>query len=186
MSPDPATDCIAKIDAAAFMHELGHTLGLLHGGDEKFTYEPNYLSVMNYAFAFPNTLTDRPLDYSPRANLPPLHEFSLDEPQGVLGAIPTTAVPGWNKTAFSYYNSGKDVCAYAFAELKPTDWNRDNDGVDPGVQAAIDEIDMESTSGDEDCQQPGSIGARLLTSYDDWANLDYAGGGAECCAWANL
>lgn len=32
------------------MHELGHNLGLLHGGLECTNQKPNYLSVMNYDF----------------------------------------------------------------------------------------------------------------------------------------
>ena len=36
--------------AGTLMHELGHNLGLRHGGDDHTKYKPNYLSVMNYAF----------------------------------------------------------------------------------------------------------------------------------------
>jgi len=36
--------------AGTFMHELGHALGLQHGGVDDDLYKPNYLSVMNYAF----------------------------------------------------------------------------------------------------------------------------------------
>ena len=32
------------------MHELGHNLGLRHGGDDLPNFKPNYLSVMNYSF----------------------------------------------------------------------------------------------------------------------------------------
>ena len=34
--------------AALSMHELGHNLGLLHGGGDCFNNKPNYISVMNY------------------------------------------------------------------------------------------------------------------------------------------
>lgn len=34
--------------AGTFMHELGHTLGLKHGGNDIINNKPNYLSVMNY------------------------------------------------------------------------------------------------------------------------------------------
>ena len=34
------------------MHELGHNLGLKHGGINHQNYKPNYLSVMNYDFQF--------------------------------------------------------------------------------------------------------------------------------------
>ena len=36
------------------MHELGHNLGLEHGGHDRVNCKPNYLSVMNYAFTNPN------------------------------------------------------------------------------------------------------------------------------------
>ena len=32
------------------MHELGHNLGLEHGGADCFNFKPNYVSVMNYNF----------------------------------------------------------------------------------------------------------------------------------------
>jgi hypothetical protein len=32
------------------MHELGHNLGLLHGGDDDINNKPNYLSIMNYMY----------------------------------------------------------------------------------------------------------------------------------------
>ncbi|WP_214411864.1 hypothetical protein [Sphaerisporangium fuscum] len=36
--------------SGTFVHELGHALGLLHGGDGDLNYKPNYLSVMNYRY----------------------------------------------------------------------------------------------------------------------------------------
>ena len=36
--------------AGTFMHELGHTLGLYHGGDNIYGNKPNYLSIMNYLY----------------------------------------------------------------------------------------------------------------------------------------
>lgn len=33
-----------------FMHELGHTMGLRHGGGDDVNFKPNLLSIMNYAF----------------------------------------------------------------------------------------------------------------------------------------
>ena len=45
--------------AGTFMHELGHTLGLGHGGRDPVTgpdhtnYKPNYYSVMNYSWTTP-------------------------------------------------------------------------------------------------------------------------------------
>ena len=48
------------------MHELGHNLGLRHGGGDDVNYKPNYLSIMNYAFQFAGLRQDEPprFDYS--------------------------------------------------------------------------------------------------------------------------
>ena len=43
---------VADVRANTFrevmLHELGHTLGLRHGGDDDSNCEPNYVSAMNY------------------------------------------------------------------------------------------------------------------------------------------
>ena len=41
---------LANYQASTMMHELGHNLGLRHGGDEDTNYKPNYVSVMNYLY----------------------------------------------------------------------------------------------------------------------------------------
>ena len=64
--------------ANTFMHELGHNLGLHHGGSDDVNYKPNYLSVMNYVFAgtLPRFNGPNVLDYS--RFVIPLDENSLD------------------------------------------------------------------------------------------------------------
>jgi hypothetical protein len=52
-----------------FMHELGHNLGLRHGGDDDVNFKPNYPSVMNYWL----TMT-RIIDYSSGTLPPPQRE----------------------------------------------------------------------------------------------------------------
>ena len=46
------TNGVGSVDeqAATFMHELGHNLGLDHGGGDDINYKPNYMSIMNYLF----------------------------------------------------------------------------------------------------------------------------------------
>lgn len=39
-------------------HELGHSLGLSHGGNDGFNFKPNYLSIMNYLYR-PGLARDR-------------------------------------------------------------------------------------------------------------------------------
>jgi hypothetical protein len=46
--------------AAIFMHELGHTLGLKHGGADHVNLKPNYHSIMNYLWATPPDGVNKP------------------------------------------------------------------------------------------------------------------------------
>ena len=69
--------------AGTLMHELGHTLGLRHGGGDDLLNKPNHLSVMNYSFqltGLQDTSGNRFLDYS-RFSIP-FDERALNESQG--------------------------------------------------------------------------------------------------------
>jgi len=90
-----ADDGVGSISqqAGTLMHELGHNLGLRHGGSDDTNYKPNYLSVMNYSFQMDGIPTNDPIanpfvfgrvDYARRA-LAPLDELNLQELPG-LGA----------------------------------------------------------------------------------------------------
>ena len=41
---------LINLQAAGFLHEFGHNLGLRHGGDNDTLYKPNYMSTMNYLY----------------------------------------------------------------------------------------------------------------------------------------
>ena len=72
--------------AGTFMHELGHTLGLTHGGTDGTTqdhtpFKVNYFSVMNYHWQTPNPYYGPAawlLDYS-RVALPDVNEAAVRE-----------------------------------------------------------------------------------------------------------
>jgi hypothetical protein len=78
--------------ANTIMHELGHNLGLLHGGNEYTNYKPNYNSVMNYEYQFPGVDTDCQrggdglLDYSRNTRIT-LNESALVESAGMCGNV---------------------------------------------------------------------------------------------------
>lgn len=97
--------------AAVIMHELGHNLGLRHGGNENDNWKPNYNSVMNYLFQTTGVDTncdaigDGVLNYS-SGTRPTIDERAVLDQNGVCGpghpidfnnanGIETTPYP-WN------------------------------------------------------------------------------------------
>jgi hypothetical protein len=47
---EDATNQLINYQSSTLMHELGHNLGLRHGGNVNTNYKPNYLSIMNYLY----------------------------------------------------------------------------------------------------------------------------------------
>ncbi len=121
----------ADQQAGTFMHEMGHTLGLHHGGADDLNYKPNYKSVMSYAWQLPNLL-DWELDYSTQA-LPTLQEDQLNEPAGLgaaAGSYTNVQVP------FGWVQNPGDTPTVLFASLAggdAVDWNDDGDTADTAV-----------------------------------------------------
>ena len=88
-----------QTDAGSFMHELGHNLGLDHGGpmsrdpfaqmQSEINYKPQHLSVMNYWYSYLNYVGQRPLDYSIYRGdqLGTINETLLDERFGITGGM---------------------------------------------------------------------------------------------------
>ena len=79
--------------ANTIMHEVGHNLGLRHGGDVNTpNYKPNYNSIMNYRYQWPGVDTDCDvagngvLAYS-TGSRNTLNELSLLEAAGVCNGV---------------------------------------------------------------------------------------------------
>ncbi len=92
-----------------FIHEMGHDLGLRHGGEEDLNEKPNYPSVMNYAYQgleSGGSIATRTVAFS-HGTLPALDECALVE-EGIFAGVPAADLsflptwwpgPGWTATA---------------------------------------------------------------------------------------
>jgi len=144
--------------AGTFMHELGHTLGLRHGGADDEQYKPNYLSVMNYSFQTRGLRVaglDGILDYS-IADLGILDEDTLDEMNGIPGAAGLT---GYGTRWFC--SAGARVTNSAFG---PLDWNCDG-VIDP------DPVSVNANKSGELFDRTTRLGTQ-----EDWSQIRFAGG----------
>lgn len=76
------------------LHELGHNLGLDHGGADEINFKPNYNSVMNYRYLFYGTDTncdgvgDQGVSVFSNGSLAPIDENALSEPTGLCNGVP--------------------------------------------------------------------------------------------------
>ncbi len=148
-----------------FMHELGHTLALRHGGGDHIQYKPNYHSVMNYTWQNPSpaTMNSWFLSYSDQT-FPTLDESNLIEQPGFGGHPGHMTRIGPNP-------------ATVVNEQGPVDWNRDNDFDDPMLGANQIARDINRLFGD--MNDDGEVNAQdaspgeTLHGYEDWSRIRY-------------
>ncbi len=84
--------------SGTFLHELGHNLGLRHGGSDDVCYKPNHISVMNYSWQLTGLLCGGSFGHwdFQRSGLPALDEAALDENDGIgLGLAPPDCDTAW-------------------------------------------------------------------------------------------
>jgi hypothetical protein len=156
LNPLPGPGAPDYAVACTFMHELGHNLGLRHGGDDNApTWKPNFVSVMNHAYggmgqpiltyssSTPSGFSYR-IDYSDET-LPGLNDKSLDESVGVQSAHTDDVILWWVPGPAQLLGPASG----------PIDWNGDGDSVDAGL--AID------------LANDGAL--TYLTGFDDWAYI---------------
>jgi hypothetical protein len=173
--------------AGTLMHELGHNLGLDHGGpnagpDRTTNFKPNYISVMNYSFQrkgissasggcppADNLCKTTPvgpprIDYS-NAALATLDETTLDETVGINSG--TTDI-----TTFYCPGLPPGQGTQAGAGTGSINWACDADGGSETVSGTglCDNYGVDCSGVDID--NNASIEA-ALTGADDWANLDF-------------
>ncbi|MBL0869573.1 MAG: hypothetical protein IBJ18_03235 [Phycisphaerales bacterium] len=139
--------------AGTFMHELGHTLGLHHGGhqsdEQKHNWKPNYHSVMNYTWQVPIDVTGWSLDFSRQA-LPTLNENALNELAGLGGSSAAITLVG-------------PLPTMKVLEAGPLDFDR-NGTLDTSVTVVADINRV-------DASYPASLDT--LEGSEDWSRLVY-------------
>ena len=151
--------------ASTLMHELGHNLGLRHGGFENNNYKPNYISIMNYLYntGLPPNLTSSNAGQrwyiengmkglsicsdSVEANMCS-DSFIIDFSDGSSKNLDEAAL-------FESDLLGRGSNPGAFI-----DWNKDNQFTSSGLSLNID--------------APDNFSKTVLKDYNDWQNLTLA------------
>jgi hypothetical protein len=176
-SCNPEASCPGPVigQAGTLMHELGHNLGLKHGGQVGTNNVPNYLSVMNYRFQL-SGLPGSPdgLDYS-RFKQDDfgviLDESALDENLG-FDLQPGSILFGDKyKTiilcAQHHLLSPDTYYLKTISLIGSIDFNCNGQFDDDTVTAPLDaEVDPNAPHETTD----------LLAAFEDWTRLKYKGG----------
>lgn len=145
--------------ATTLMHELGHNLGLLHGGNEDANHKANYISVMNYLYSFAGLPTIG-TDEGDRYRL-----FRAGAGCATAGEDNLTNSP--TATTFVLdFSTGTSLPLAEGALLESAGLRRPNSagGVDFNCSGAISgtvSVDVVA-------------GITTLNDYDDWSNLELA------------
>jgi len=137
-----------------FIHELGHNLGLLHGGNEDLNYKPNHLSVMNYFFQVEGVQHSNGHLYTYQPfSLRVLNEGRLAEERGIGKDV------FLNGYFTRYFDINKKIIEVPASSS--VDWNN-NAVMDAGL------INW-NLNGDK-------ILSELSATPDEWSSLIYNGG----------
>ena len=156
---DPRYAVLSQKDrASVFMHELGHNLGLRHGGGDEIHRKPNYLSVMNYMFIWPDVVpffVNAQLDYS-RDAFASLNESALFENTG-MGA------PASYSGRFTFFNSAPpgDPMSRLYVDVTDPEIDWDNDLV-IGTEPIARDLNLHLAT---QTPTPG----QLLHGHNDWS-----------------
>ena len=145
--------------AGSFMHELGHTLGLCHGGCDHEHYKPNYLSVMNYAFQTTGLVGTGEINYSDY-KLPDIDEYIVNEHDGI---DPHGLTAGTNLGTTLFYRTAdaRSISPIAGIEI---DFNNNSE-----IEESI-LLDLNPGGNVQD--GPFAV----LKGHEDWSGITYSGG----------
>jgi len=142
-----------------FVHELGHDLGLRHGGDTTDDYKPNYWSAMTYTWQLRSSYEN---DASRRRwpTCEPI--YWADSSATESGPVPSTI----NAILDYSHGMGRSVNEKALYDKPgvcglPIDWNQDG-------------LDLTGTRVEFDANFDGDL-EDILDDFADWRALNYRG-----------
>lgn len=152
--------------AAALMHELGHNLGLHHGGSDEVNFKPNYISAMNYLYAqygLPIIGTQEGDRYYLRR-----HQTTGATCGGI--ATENDLIRSRSGTQF--------VLDYSNGSSAPLDENALDEaaGLGRSGSVAVDYDCSGAIGGAVSVDVNGDSTKTTLTDFDDWGHLDLAFG----------
>ena len=169
-SSEPCWLGIEDSISGAFMHYLGHTLGLLHGGQDDDEAKPNYLSAVSYPHTFPwNTTTTAgtnaaqywKLDYS-RETLPTLDENALSEESGLASV---TGRPIVFSSSVPSGCTSRTCRTFTPGDGSPIDWS---------LNGSIEEPLVQSDANRTGASNP--LEYSVLVGHSDWDQIRYGPG----------
>lgn len=156
---------LINFQAGTIMHELGHNLGLKHGGNEDVNNKPNYYSVMNYLYQM------KGLGSSPKSISAVERYFSNKEANGFTWDSRCKLEGGPCSSSFRIDYS--DGTGRTLNENSLNEADLIGRGVFTGVYADWDLDNKQSAVNYAlDLNDDGTKG--LLRDYNDWANLNLA------------
>ncbi len=161
--PNPAN--FKWTQAGTFLHELGHNLGLMHGGNDHVSNKPNHLSVMSYAYQTEGIPIDVPndglyylYDYARFAG-PNLNENNLNENIGMGSRL---FFDGVYYGARWWFTPDFESFLEVFDATSRVDWN--NNGVlQTGVRFNLNQRFDDKTN-------------NLRGGVNEWMRIYYRGG----------
>lgn len=153
------------------MHELGHSLGLDHGGTNDATnYKPNYLSIMSYTYQMtgvPRKDGGLYLDYS-RSSVGALDESSLNEVAAFTASDSSDELQSYGMPIICLDQDPFSGECYQFATLNGYPVG----GFDYSNNGCLDAMNVSA-----DLNGLNGASDTFAATEDDWNHLDYGGGG---------
>jgi hypothetical protein len=147
--------------AAVIMHELGHNLGLRHGGNEDTNHKPNYWSTMNYLY------TSNGLDQAPNASTA-YQRWRLEKGDGTPSLCNLSNSPCGSPSQFIInYSDGSSSNLNEAALSEAANIGRGTTG---GSYADWN-LNGSLTGGTISRDLNGDSSNTILRDHNDWANL---------------